>query len=32
MKAAAQKYLDLGFQPLPLLKSGDGKAIKEEGW
>ena len=32
MKAAAQKYLDLGFQPLPLDKSGDGKAIYEDGW
>ena len=32
MKAEAQKYLDLGYQPLPLLKSGDGKAIKETGW
>ena len=32
MKAEAQKYIDRGYQPLPLLKSGDGKAIKEVGW
>ena len=32
MKAEAQKYIDLGYQPLPLLKSGDGKAIYEDGW
>jgi len=32
MKAVAQKYIDAGFQPLPLVKSGDGKAIYEDGW
>ena len=32
MKTVAQKYLDLGFQPLPLDKSGDGKAIYGNGW
>ena len=32
MKAEAQKYIDLGLQPLPLVKSGDGKAIYEDGW